>query len=256
MDVLIPPHPKIPLLLSGTSPFSPKFPIKAWSKRTPFRYNIPSSNFRKNPSFPIYLTSRNSRKFQVFANFGRPTSRRNSLRKKLVDYQQVRHKPSSDFEKPNLGSDDSGILKDDLNFGGAKGRDSDHGGGVDGAENGGREEFKSKRLGESVLWNKLENWVDQYKKDIEGWGIGTGPIFTVFEDLEGNVKWVSVDEHEILRRSRVDRRELEDSAEVNLKILRAESLVRAMESGKNVIPRNSSVAKFVVQGDSDFYSSA
>jgi hypothetical protein len=184
----------------------------------------------------------------VFANFGRPTSRRNSLRKKLVDYQQVRHKPSSDFEKPNLGSDDSGILKDDLNFGGAKGRDSDHGGGVDGAENGGREEFKSKRLGESVLWNKLENWVDQYKKDIEGWGIGTGPIFTVFEDLEGNVKWVSVDEHEILRRSRVDRRELEDSAEVNLKILRAESLVRAMESGKNVIPRNSSVAKFVVQG--------
>lgn len=189
----------------------------------------------------------------MLANFGRPTSRRNSLRKKLVDYQQVRHnpntyKPSSDFQKPNLGSDDSVILKDDLNFGGAKERDSDHGGVVDRVENGGREEFKSNRLGESVLWNKLENWVDQYKKDIEDWGMGSGPIFTVFEDLEGNVKWVSVDEDEILRRSRVDRRELEDSAEVNLKILRAESLAREMESGKNVIPRNSSVAKFAVQG--------
>ncbi|KAE7999358.1 hypothetical protein FH972_003798 [Carpinus fangiana] len=252
MEVLTSPNPKIPLILSGTSPFSPKFPIKAWSKRNPFRYNIPSSNFYKNPSFPIYLQSRSSRNFQVLANFGRPTSRRNSLRKKLVDYQQVRnnpitYKPSSDFHKPSVGLDDSGI-KDDLNFGGAKERGTDHGGVVDRVENGGREEFKSKRLSESVLWNKLENWADQYKKDIEDWGIGSGPIFTVIEDSEGNVKWVSVDEHEISRRSRVDRRELEDSAEVNLKILRAESLAREMESGKNVLPKNSSVAKFVVQG--------
>ena len=40
------------------------------------------------------------------------------------------------------------------------------------------EKPKSKILRESVLWNKLENWVDQYKKDVEYWGVGSGPIFT------------------------------------------------------------------------------
>lgn len=110
------------------------------------------------------------------------------------------------------------------------------------------ENAKSKLLGESVLMNKLENWVDQYKKDIEDWGIGSGPIFTVYQDSSGNVKEVSVDEGEILRRNQVEQGEIEEFPEVNNKILSAKSIAREMENGNNVIPKNSSVAKFVVQG--------
>ena len=104
-------------------------------------------------------------------------------------------------------------------------------------------------LGESILLNKLENWVEQYKKDFEYWGIGSGTIFTVYEDSSGGVKRVLVDEDEILRRSRVDREVIEDFPAVKYKILNAKNMARGMESGNNVIARNSSVAKFVVQGE-------
>ncbi|CBI40553.3 unnamed protein product, partial [Vitis vinifera] len=114
-------------------------------------------------------------------------------------------------------------------------------------ENHTAEESKSKVLGESVLLNELENWVDQYRKDAEYWGIGSGPIFTIIEDSDGNVERVVVGENEILRRS--GHGELEDLSQVNLKISYAKSLAREMESGKNVIPRNSSIAKFVVSGE-------
>ena len=222
-----------PQILSGTSPcFSPK--------KHRYKYNIaPKPSFKRNSSFPTYyLPLHNSRNFQIFAHFGRPTSRhrRNSLRKKLTfgDQQEQEQVCLSDFQNPNRSFDDN------LNC------DSDSV--IDSSRliNVETEEFKSKRsgLGESVLWDKLENWVEQYRKDIKDWGIGSAPIFTVFEELEGNVKWVSVNEDEIVRRSRG-----EDSTEVNLKILCAQSLAREMGSGKNnVIPRNSSVAKFVVQG--------
>ena len=215
-----------PQILSGTSPcFSPK--------KHRYKYNIPPK-----PSFKRNSSLHNSRNFQIFAHFGRPTSRhrRNSLRKKLTfgDQQEQEQVGLSDFQNPNRSFDDN------LNC------DSDSV--IDSSRliNVEAKEFKSKRsgLGESVLWDKLENWVEQYRKDIKDWGIGSAPIFTVFEDLEGNVKWVSVNEDEIVRRSRG-----EDSTEVNLKILCAQSLAREMGSGKNnVIPRNSSVAKFVVQG--------
>ena len=36
---------------------------------------------------------------------------------------------------------------------------------------------------------------------------------------------------------------------MNSKVLYAKNLVREMERGENVIPRNSSVAKFVVSGE-------
>lgn len=103
-------------------------------------------------------------------------------------------------------------------------------------------EPKLKPLSESVLSSKLENWIDQYKKDVDYWGIGSGPIFTVFEDSEGNVKNVLVNEDEILNRSH-------DWNKVNSRIIYAKGLAREMESGENVIPRNSSVAKFVVSGE-------
>jgi hypothetical protein len=34
------------------------------------------------------------------------------------------------------------------------------------------------------LWNQLEHWVDRFKKDIQDWGIGYGPIFT-----DGHGRW-------------------------------------------------------------------
>ncbi|KAJ8529295.1 hypothetical protein K7X08_036130 [Anisodus acutangulus] len=115
-------------------------------------------------------------------------------------------------------------------------------------------ELKTKALGESVLWNKLEGWVEQYKKDTEFWGIGTAPIFTVFQDSEGKVKRVVVNEDEILKRSRIDptlywNATIEEHEDVKAKISLAEVLAREMESGKNLLPKNSSVAKFLVSGE-------
>ena len=57
-----------------------------------------------------------------------------------------------------------------------------------------------------------------------------------------------VDEDQILKRSKVRRDAVENLAEVRSKILNAKNIAREMESGNNVIARNSSVAKFVVEG--------
>ncbi|KAJ1429483.1 hypothetical protein SESBI_08251 [Sesbania bispinosa] len=116
-------------------------------------HNIPSFPSHRNP-FSLYLSSPTTTKFRTWAHFGRPTTRRNSLRKKLLH---------------------------------------DH------------------------------------------------------QDSFGGVKSVSVDEEEILLRSRVQRDVIEDFPEVKKKILYAKNLAREMENGNDVIPRNSSVAKFVVQ---------
>lgn len=231
---------------SFTSPFTPKSTTKSWDKKNQFRYNLPSSIFYRTSRFSIPLPLANRRKFLVLAHFGRPTNRRNSLRKKLIDEQKVRHNPiplcpSSDFQYLNRNFSDNESLLD-------KKRDASNGvADNNAAEKSSAKESKSKRLGESVLMSKLENWVEQYKKDSEYWGIGSGPIFTVFQDSDGNIKQVSISEDEILKRNRVEQRELEDLSEVNLKILHAKNLAREMESGTNVIPRNSSVAKFIVQ---------
>ncbi|KAE8697263.1 EMB1703 protein [Hibiscus syriacus] len=174
-------------------------------------------------------------------HFGRKTSRRNSLRKKLTDHQKVRQNPTplnpvTDIQNPN----DSLEKFENLSSGSTKQSDVDNDAG----------ELKSKRLGESVLLSKLENWLDQYKKDAEFWGIGSGPVFTVSQDVEGNVKGVRVHEDEILKRL-----ELEDMKKVNSRILYAKNLAREMETGENVIPRTSSVAKFVVSKEESGFMS-
>lgn len=118
-----------------------------------------------------------------------------------------------------------------------------------------------KRLGESALWNKLDGWVEQYKKDIEFWGIGSNPIFTVFRDSSGKVERVLVDEDEILRRSGIEplyfreERESEVFEGVNSKIAHANFLAREMECGKDVISKHSSVVKFVSEGESSTFIS-
>ncbi|XP_027908111.1 uncharacterized protein LOC114167273 [Vigna unguiculata] len=207
---------------------------KTLKPKFPPNYNKPASPFRRTP-FSLYLSRSTAVKFQTWAHSGRPTKRRNSLRKKLLrDHKVI----------PNQ------IPNDPLSVSGNDVEES--GGGVQGdsvvdsvVE---AEKSKSKLLGESVLWDKLESWVDQYKRDIEYWGVGSGPVFTVYEDSLGGVKRVFVDEEEILKRSKVRRDVIGDFPEVRSKILNAKNMAREMESGNNVIARNSSVAKFVVHG--------
>lgn len=190
----------------------------------------------------------------VFARFGRPASRRNSLRKKLVDEGKVRENPiplapSSDFQLLQRNLDDTESFLDKTN--GATVRESDSSCGFvddNAAQRSRASELNSKSLRESVLTTKLESWVEQYKRDSEYWGVGSEPIFTVVQDSDGKVKRVSINEDEIFRRNRVEQQEAEDLSEVKFKILHAKGLAGEMESGKNVIPRNSSVAKFVTQG--------
>ncbi|KAK9910184.1 hypothetical protein M0R45_034155 [Rubus argutus] len=249
--------PTNPNILFLTSPFPTRFPNKSWNKKSPFRYKTPNFQLHKDPSFSVPMLSCNSTKFQAFAHFGRPTSRRNSLRKKLIEDKKVNQNsiplnPSSDFQSLNSNFDDSESLLEKLNYDNDNAKESEfsNGDGEDSvAEVSNVKESYPKRVGESVLLRKLENWIEQYKRDTEYWGIGSGQIFTIYQGSDGNVERVLVNEDEILRRSRIERRGLEGSPEVNLKILQAESLAREMESGASVIPRNSSVAKFVVQGE-------
>ncbi|XP_057454822.1 uncharacterized protein LOC130746270 [Lotus japonicus] len=201
----------------------------------PSSHTIATYPFRRNP-FSLYISSSSSRNFRTLAQFGRPTNRRNSLRKKLLQDQQV-----STNHIPTDPSSVNGVEESDTGFQGVSV--------VDNVVE--VEKPKSKVLGESVLLSKLENWVEQFKEDNGYWGIGSGPIFTVYQDSSGAVKSVSIDEDEILLRCRVGRGVIEDSPEVGSKIMEAKNLAREMETGNNVIARNSSVAKFVVQGEEE-----
>ncbi|KAF9616393.1 hypothetical protein IFM89_029647 [Coptis chinensis] len=190
-------------------------------KKPPFTTN-PSSSNHFNTFFPFP----SARNFQISAHFRRHSKRRNSLRKKLSDEQKV----SSDTDTTNLQypfhiTDESYLNNSS----------------IDSVE-------KSKL----VMWSKLESWVDQYKKEVEFWGVGSSPIFTVFQDIQGNVKNVVINEDEILRRNRVEpsfynkRNELGE--EVKSTISYAKRLGKEIEIGGYKFPSNSSIAKVVVSG--------
>ncbi|KAL9245419.1 hypothetical protein vseg_019077 [Gypsophila vaccaria] len=244
-----------------------------------------------SPKIPPFSTTNfpplNPKKPSIFARFRRPSKRRNSLRKKLTDdisKSQVSEKdikfvdPLHGFVDHNaheLSLDDASFDIDcekDGNFGngsarnlgnsvlkGDKAHELNLGGGsfeIDGAKDVNFENDGSESLGNSVLRDKLETWVELYRKDIDFWGIGSNPIFIVFRDSSnGKVDKVIVDEGEILRRNGVDPlkfkdvSELEEFSEVKEKINHARFLAREMESGRDVIDRNCSVAKFVISGE-------
>ncbi|KAL5792231.1 hypothetical protein ACOSP7_000825 [Xanthoceras sorbifolium] len=243
MEVRSFPISKNSLTLSTLSPFTSKSSLKTCNKRNSYLYNIPTSKFHKKPSFPCYLLSSTTRRLQVSAHFGGPTGRRNSLRKKILHDRQV-------HQKNPIPLDVISSFVDNLNYDGVKGSDLNNGFADDGVvETSSLKESTLKQIGESVLLNKLEDWIDQYRKDVDYWGFGSGPIFEVLQDSEGNVKKVSVNEDEIMKRSQVKRDEFGDKTKANSRIIYAKSLAREMESGENVIPRNSSVSKFVVAGE-------
>ncbi|MCD7459638.1 hypothetical protein HAX54_041483 [Datura stramonium] len=221
---------------------SPKFSISKWRKRTPSAFTSRNSKIC-SPISPFSNPSR----FQISAQFGRRTKRQNYLRKKLTQQQQQQEQVT---KNPILDNPSS----ESFQFGSEKGNNLVSDTGVVGDTEDSGKELKPKALGESVLWNKLESWVEQYKKDTEFWGIGTGPIFTVYQDSEGKVNRVVVNEDEILKRSRIDptlyrSATFEEHEDVKAKISLAEVLAREMESGKNLLPKNSSVAKFIGSGE-------
>ncbi|GAB4861589.1 hypothetical protein Ancab_036782 [Ancistrocladus abbreviatus] len=231
--------------------FAPVSSIKLLRKKTSF-------NFRRT-QFKPYQNSLLSSKspfhprinFHILAHFGRPTNRRNSLRKKLTDDLKLRQNsnnldpiytytnnesPQSNASIPNEEQGNETSRVNEIVYG-----------------NLGPEQRKWFR--ESKSLNELESWVEQYKRDVDFWGIGSSPIFTVYQNLNGNVERVVVHEDEILRRSGIEpsyykgERVLEDFTQGNSKISRAKVLARQMESGKTVLPKNSSVANFVISGE-------
>uniref|UniRef100_A0A803M4T2 Uncharacterized protein n=1 Tax=Chenopodium quinoa TaxID=63459 RepID=A0A803M4T2_CHEQI len=248
MEILTSSFLSKPQFSSSISFLSPSSSLTTLTKKTPYKFRKTHLKSFPNSPFSTNLPLQNTKKSHISARFGRPTKRRNSLRKKLTGddggNSQVRQNPQKIIDPAhnlvdnqvsdlNLSSDrlERTIDSEISNLG------------------------NSREFGESVLWNKLEGWLDQYKKDIEFWGIGSSPIFTVFQDCNGKVERVMVDEDEILKRSGVEplyfrkESELEDFDEVNSKISHAKLLAKEVEGGKNVIPRNSSVAKFVVSGE-------
>ncbi|CAL1398574.1 unnamed protein product [Linum trigynum] len=219
------------------------------NSRSKFHAFFISRNPTRSPLLP------SSRNLRVSAHFGRPPRRRNSLRKKLSgDDQQVSQltsisaPSSSDSQNPPLNLENS---KESLAL------DEEQGTDYVTVENVVRNELKPKvdKFGISVPLSRLKNWVDQHKHDSAYWGVGSSPIFTVFHDIDGKVRRVSVDENEILERSKIASNELKSSAQVQSKISYAKELAMDMERGRIVSQKNSSVAKFVaLGGESSFRS--
>lgn len=225
-----------------------------------FSLRSPSANSRKLYLYrplSIYLTRANvfSNRLEISAHFSRPTNRRNYLRKKLTQHRQFHQvRPlqipvhefceNDDCKLNNVDSsvEQSGNIEEKSSLDNCSAS-----GDVEEPES----KLVKKTIGGPILLNELEGWVEQYKKDSEFWGIGTGHIFTVFQDSEGKVESVVVNEDEIMRRSGVDPSLREDGeagdlAVVNYKISFAKDLAKEMVNGSNIIMKDSSVAKFVL----------
>ncbi|GFY92369.1 protein with RING/U-box and TRAF-like domain [Actinidia rufa] len=220
-----------PQFSSTVSIFSPKYSLTALRNKNPYRFSILSRN---PPPFSTRFSLSATRKLRISSHPGRPTNRRNSLRKKLTQQQQQKQFWAMIVLEESRLNSNYGVNE-----------------GVVSSDN--VEESESKLLVDSVLRDKLGNWADQYETDSAFWGIGFSPIFTVFQDSESNVKRVVVNEDEILKRSGIEpelykKSGLEDLTKVDSKISHAKFLAGEMERGNYVFPKNSSVTKFVVSG--------
>lgn len=191
------------------SSFSSNSNRRLTNKRNQHRFNLPISKFQ------CYRVSL----LRVSARFGETSRRRNSLRKKIIGDENWRSTPKS--------SDP-----------GTKPRNENHN--FDHSDDS-VELSSAEVLKDSNLLNELEDWVARYKKEAEYWGIGSNPIFTVYQDSVGNVVKVEVDENEVLSR----RSGLEDLESVSTRVRYAKKLAEQMENGENVIHKDSSLVKFI-----------
>ncbi|KAJ8444705.1 hypothetical protein Cgig2_030379 [Carnegiea gigantea] len=258
MEVLRPSATTKNQIFSGVSAFSFTPSLATLHNKT--RYTFQKAPFKpfQNALFATNLRLPNCKISRITARLGRPPKRRNSLREKLTHDSQVRENP------PKIVDQIHHFVDNEASESKLDGTGLEQGSGVMGTQeidSASIDLEDSNRSGESILWAKLDSWVEQYKKDIEFWGIGSGPIFTVFRDSSGNVERVLVDEDEVLRRTGVEPlyyregRELEDLEEVKSKIAHAAFLAKEMESGKDVIPKNSSVMKFVSNSETSGFVS-
>ncbi|XP_074565900.1 uncharacterized protein LOC141822353 isoform X2 [Curcuma longa] len=221
-----------------------------WKKNQLTEGGSSSVLFRKFPSWSCPCISRNSSGgiLKISARLQRPLRRRrNTLRDKLLPspVEQVRRVPDSLDSVTDLDLSEDGKLQVE---GFCTKMDAE------GKNEVGEELFSAGgNLPEtkSALWDKLENWVDQYKVDSEFWGVGAGHIFTIYLDSDRKVVKVLVNEDEIIKRTRVqawsleEKDELEESTVMNSKIFRANLIARMIESGEYALPKNSSVVKFI-----------
>ncbi|KAK9103898.1 hypothetical protein Sjap_021152 [Stephania japonica] len=205
-------------------------------RRNPIRVHRIQHGF--HPTIPFWTSSvlSNGRNVKVSAQLRRVSKRRNSLRKKISEEQhQVRRKLEFDHQNPSFVTDQIELNTGSSNL----------------CENNDGSVEKSNLVRDSVLWSELESWADQYKRDVEFWGVGSAPIFTVFQDSMGNVERVVVDEDEILRRN--EGLVGEDLVAANVKISRANVLAREVERGESKLPKNSAVTKYVVSSKKTWF---
>ncbi|KAL0464922.1 UNVERIFIED_CONTAM: hypothetical protein Slati_0379800 [Sesamum latifolium] len=221
---------------------SPAIPFLTWkTRKNPSRLIIPNS--RKlpfHPSFSLYsFRPIPSRKFQISAHFGRRSNRQNYLRKKLTQQEQQLQQvsrlqnPVQEFDKVNL-------YDSEFDISGERSKDIEKRSSFGNESNFGISSDESKDFEDSSLDNNYNGSAAVKESETK-----------LREKQFGKVEKVVVDEDEILRRSRVDpelNNEAEDLGRVNYKISFAKDLAREMENGSNVIPKNSSVAKFLVSG--------
>ncbi|KAG9454338.1 hypothetical protein H6P81_007242 [Aristolochia fimbriata] len=257
MEALYTPFLSTPKFSIAVSPFTP-------SPATAYRFSsVLTSSHRSRYKLLSRYTSRCSRGVAscTSAHFGRGSRRQNLLRKKLVEEAQVRIR--KDFLHPKLDLNNQNSLPSqnakfqlDKNGGNLE-RNSELGAEARGSEVG--TVGKSDSAGESLLWRKLEDWVGQYKQEAEYWGVGSTPIFTVYQDTSGNIERVVVEEDEIIKRSQTESWSLKhrqvgehDLGGVNSKISRAKMVAREIEMRNYKIPENSSIVKFVTQTKKSF----
>nr|GMD61878.1 COP1-interactive protein 1 [Ipomoea batatas] len=234
--------------VSTTHPIFRSLPFSSLSTNNSSRIT-----FSKSKKFPLFSQISSPSRFIISAHFSRRSNRQNHLRRKILENQQLRQQQEVSGNSVISAPFSQSVQQDYENFDqNSKLHDFDSE--IAQYSTKSRDIKLSRPFGESVMWNKLENWVQQYKKDTEFWGVGTGTIFTVYQDSGGKVERVVVNEDEIFRRSKVQPAVFRDAAvddisEVNEKVSFAKSLAREMEFGNNLIPTNSSVTKFLISDE-------
>ncbi|GLJ18588.1 hypothetical protein SUGI_0330990 [Cryptomeria japonica] len=121
-----------------------------------------------------------------------------------------------------------------------------------------RLDAEEKRKYEDVgrkLWDDLEKLKLQLDKDAEEWGVGTDRIFHIYENGDGEVQRVDVNDDAILRRCGIQPlafqfAEEEAKSLANHRLNRARVVAKEIESGVFSPPRNSTVFRFVRPGES------
>ncbi|XP_062228879.1 uncharacterized protein LOC133926794 [Phragmites australis] len=169
-----------------------------------------------------------------------PPRRRNALREKtsplppLVVRHQVRppydvfpELGSLDSQEPtsgSLGAEPSSDLDEKLEI------------------SGGLDAFRS---GNFASKSELDNEKDVIgvAEEITFCGTGAGPVFSVYEDPEGNVMHVEVDEDEIINKSEAADGERSCYSDATMSCARV--MGKELKSGRHMAPKNSSLFQFV-----------